>query len=69
MSSTIAENQKLTEKVRSLNESSQRSSRSLEVKVESLQEQLDMKSKDYETVLAEYDGYKVFNQMYAINTL
>ena len=56
---TIGENRKLNDKLRSLNESTQRSSRSLEVKVESLQEQLEVKSKDYASVLAEYEGYKV----------
>ena len=59
ISGLVSENQKLTDKIRSSSEQSQRSSRSLEVKVQSLQEDLALKSKEYETVMAEYEGYKV----------
>ena len=59
ISGLVAENQKLTDKIRGLGDSHQRSSRSLELKVTSLQEDLELSRSELTAVQAEYDGYKV----------
>ena len=55
----VVENQKLSDKIRGLGDTHQRSARSLELKVTSLQEDLDLVRSELTAVQAEYDGYKV----------
>lgn len=55
----VAENQKLVERARGSTDSHLRSVRSLELKVSSLQGELDLTKNELETLQTEYDGYKV----------
>lgn len=59
MSEITAENQKLQDKIRSLNDSSQRTIKSLEAKVESLTDELDVTKTELHEIQADYDNYKV----------
>ena len=54
-----AENGRLQEKIRSLMDSGQRTVRSLESRVETLTDELDMTKGELKAVQAEYDSYKV----------
>ena len=59
ISSLVADNNKLTDRLRSTSDSQQRTVRSLESKVQTLEINLDLTKTEYNTVLAEYEGYKV----------
>ena len=55
----MTENARLVEKMRGSTDSNLRSVRSLELKVASLQGDLDLTKSELETVQTEYDSYKV----------
>ena len=54
-----AEKEKLQEKLRSLTDSTQRTIRSLEGRIQALQEDLEVSRSEVKAVQSEYDGYKV----------
>ena len=54
-----SENQRLQEKLRNLNESHQRTIRSLEGRVTALTDDLEVTRSELHTIHAEYDSYKV----------
>lgn len=55
----MAENHRLTEKMQSSCELSQRASRSLELKVQSLERDLELARSELTSVQSEYESYKV----------
>ena len=54
-----SENQRLQEKLRSLNESHQRTVRSLETRVAALTDDLEVTRSELRAIQTEYDSYKV----------
>lgn len=59
MGELAAEKEKLQEKLRSLTDSTQRTIRSLEARIQALQEDLEVSRSEVKAVQSEYDGYKV----------
>ena len=59
MGELAAEKEKLQEKLRSLTDSNQRTIRSLEARIQALQEDLEVSRSEVKAVQSEYDGYKV----------
>lgn len=61
MGELAAEKEKLQEKLRSLTDSNQRTIRSLEGRIQTLQDDLEVTRSEMKAVQSEYDGYKVSN--------
>lgn len=59
MGELAAEREKLQEKLRSLTDSNQRTIRSLEGRIQTLQDDLEVTRSEMKAVQSEYDGYKV----------
>ena len=59
LASASAEKQRLEDRLRSVNDSSQKTVRTLENRVTSLQADLDLVKTEMTSVQAEYEGYKV----------
>lgn len=59
MGELAAEKEKLQEKLRSLTDSNQRTIRSLEGRIQTLQDDLEVTRSEMKAVQSEYDGYKV----------
>ena len=64
-----AENHKLQDKMRTLQEANQRSVRALEVKVQSLQDELEVNKTELTSTQSEYESYKVRKQMESIKMI
>ena len=59
MSEVAGEKQKALERFQSISESSQRTVKTLETRIQSLQNDVALANSELNTVQAEYDGYKV----------
>lgn len=59
MSEVAAEKQKAVERYQSMSESSQRTVKTLETRIQSLQNDVALSTSELNTLQAEYDGYKV----------
>ena len=64
MATATSDKQKNEDRLRSSNESSQKTIRTLENRITSLQGDLDLARSEMESVHAEYEGYKVSSRSY-----
>ena len=63
ISSLMAENHKLSEKLQSYSYNHQRSSQTLELRIQSLEHDLETARSEVASIHAEYEGYKVANRL------
>jgi len=62
MSEVAAEKQKALDRYQSISDSSQRTVKTLETRIQSLQNDVALTYSELNSVQAEYDGYKVYNR-------
>lgn len=61
MSEVAAEKQKALDRYQSISDSSQRTVKTLETRIQSLQNDVALTNSELNSVQAEYDSYKVYN--------
>lgn len=61
MSEVAAEKQKALDRYKSVSDSSQRTVKTLETRIQSLQNDVALTNSELNSVQAEYDSYKVYN--------